>query len=211
MRFFKVLFNNLRMSESQFVRKGEIWVYTGPMKSGKSKALIFMLDKIRHAKIPFIAIKPETDTRELHIRNSQDNFPKWEYLDSGNPSLRSQRFFDAPVIVIDEAQFFGSSLVGEILFHQKQGKHILIAGLDLDFKGRPFGIMPEILSHANKIEKLDAACEYDWCSQPARFTQRLINGNPANYNEPLVSVEGNKKNETYQARCLNHHFVPGRP
>lgn len=111
------------------------------------------------------------------------------------------------VIAIDEAQFFGAELVMvcEELAHE--GRRVLVAGLDLDFRGEPFGPMPELIARADVATKLTAVCAVCGASNATR-TQRLVGGLPAHYTAPLIAVGAA---DLYEARCRAHHEVPGRP
>ncbi|MDD5635300.1 MAG: thymidine kinase, partial [Atribacterota bacterium] len=87
-----------------------------------------------------------------------------------------------------------------------EGKRVIIAGLDQDFRGEPFGPMPQLLAIAEYVDKLYAICMV--CGRPATRTQRLVNGKPADYNDPIILV-GAK--ESYEARCRQHHQVANKP
>lgn len=87
--------------------------------------------------------------------------------------------------------------------------NVVVSGLDLDFRGEPFGSMPVLLSLADEVHKLNGVCDYEGCSNPATRTQRLVNGFPASYNAPIILV-GDAK-EGYQCRCLQHHEVKDAP
>lgn len=84
-----------------------------------------------------------------------------------------------------------------------KGIRVIVAGLDKDFRGEPFGIMPELLARAEFVTKLSACCKV--CGQGATRTQRIINGKPAYYEDPIILVGAN---ESYEARCRKHHEVP---
>ncbi len=110
---------------------------------------------------------------------------------------------EATVIAIDEAQFFDDEIVQiveELADHQIR---VIVAGLDTDFRGEPFGPMPELMARAEQVEKLQAICMV--CGEPASRTQRLVNNKPARYDEPVVIVGAA---EMYEARCRAHHEVP---
>jgi len=80
---------------------------------------------------------------------------------------------------------------------------VIVTGLDTDFRGEPFGCMPELMARAEKVDKLQAICMV--CGGPASRTQRLVNGQPAHYHDPIVVVGAQ---EMYEARCRAHHEVP---
>lgn len=133
-----------------------------------------------------------------------------------NPVHIKTEYLNLKALYIDEAQFFDTDL-GRILavIDQMFLKHarrkfplsIIVAGLDMDFRGEPFGPMPDILSRAEKITKFTAVCTV--CGENnATRTQRIRNGKPANYHDPVVLVGGT---EDYTARCPKHHEVPGKP
>jgi thymidine kinase len=106
------------------------------------------------------------------------------------------------VIAIDEGQFFDADLVPLVLDLAGEGKRVIIAGLDLDFRGEPFGPMPQLLAHAEFVDKLTAICN---CGRVATRTQRLIGGHPAHYDDPVILVGAA---ESYEPRCRSCHTVP---
>lgn len=111
------------------------------------------------------------------------------------------------VVAIDEAQFFDAGIVGVVQeLVDKFNIRVIIAGLDLDFRGQPFGAMPQLLSIAEEVVKLHAICVV--CGENASRTQRLVNGAPASYHDPIILVGAQ---ESYEARCRQHHEVPGSP
>jgi thymidine kinase len=113
----------------------------------------------------------------------------------------------AHVVAVDEAQFFDVGLVDVCEELAREGRRVLAAGLDLDFRGEPFGPIPELMARADALTKLTAVCAV--CGAPsATRTQRLVGGLPAAYAEPLIAVGSA---ELYEARCRSHHEVPGRP
>jgi thymidine kinase len=113
---------------------------------------------------------------------------------------------DTTVVAIDEAQFFDDGVVDLCKQLARRGVRVIVAGLDTDFRGEPFGPMPYLMSEAEMVDKLQAICVV--CGAPASRTQRMINGQPANYNDPIIMV-GAKEN--YEARCRHCHEVPGAP
>ena len=110
---------------------------------------------------------------------------------------------DVDVVGIDEAQFFDNNIISIAQKLADEGIRVIVAGLDTDFRGEPFGSMPEIMARADKVDKLQAICMV--CGEPAGRTQRLVNGRPAKYNDPIVIVGAA---EMYEARCRKHHEVP---
>jgi thymidine kinase len=107
------------------------------------------------------------------------------------------------VIAIDEVQFFDWTIADVCEELANQGKRVILAGLDMDFRGEPFGPMPLLMAQAESVEKLQAICVV--CGAPASRTQRLINSQPANYDDPVILVGAS---EVYEARCRQCHEVP---
>jgi thymidine kinase len=112
----------------------------------------------------------------------------------------------ATVVAIDEVQFFDRAVADFCRELADGGVRVIVAGLDLDFRGEPFGPMPVLMAEAELVSKLQAICVV--CGAPASRTQRLINDDPASYNDPIIMVGAQ---EVYEARCRLHHQVPGRP
>ncbi len=193
-----------------FIKPGVLEVYPGCMFSFKTRRLVDRVRPLQH--IPgagYLFIRPKIDTRPSEVRNDPLDYAKWEFVDQDKSEkildmIKPSHFF----ISIDEAHFFGKGFVRVIEKLLLYGKNVGISGLDLDFKGEPFGPMPEILCMANEVNKGSAVCTFPNCGAPASRTQRLINGKPAPYDSPLVVIEGEAH---YEPRCLTHHEVPGKP
>lgn len=110
---------------------------------------------------------------------------------------------ETTVVAIDEAQFFDDGIVGVTQrLADDFDIRVIIAGLDTDFRGEPFGAMPHLLSIAEEVIKLQAICVV--CGEPASRTQRLVNGRPAAMDDPIILVGAQ---ESYEARCRQHHEV----
>ncbi|MGL5694392.1 MAG: thymidine kinase, partial [Peptostreptococcaceae bacterium] len=106
------------------------------------------------------------------------------------------------VVGIDEVQFFDEEIVDIAINLANKGIRVIAAGLDMDFKGEPFGPTPKLLATAEFVDKIQAVCSV--CGQPATRSQRLINGEPARYNDPIIQVGAV---ESYEARCRKCHVV----
>lgn len=177
--------------------KGHLEVVCGSMFSGKTEELIKKLKRAKFAKKNVRVFKHKLDDRttieSLHSHNGGNI--KAVALD--NPK-EIPLFIDDTVnlVGIDEVQFYSQDIILEILNLLEQGIDVIVAGLDLDFRGVPFGCMPTLLSIADKVTKLKAICVR--CGDEAHFTQRLINDKPAKYSDPIVLVGAQ---ECYQARC----------
>jgi len=192
----------------QHLRQGILEVYCGPMFSSKTRNLVARVDPLRWTSGQgFVFIKPRIDTRQERIRGDPLDYAKWNYVDTDNPSQILE--FVKPehnLVAIDEVQFFPREIMIVLEKMLKDKRNLVVAGFDLDFKGEPFGTMPQLLAMADRITKLTAVCTE--CGEPATRTQRLINGKPADYNSPLVMIEGEAQ---YEPRCIKHHYVPGKP
>jgi thymidine kinase len=109
---------------------------------------------------------------------------------------------DTDVVAIDEVQFFAPEIIPIIKSLSAQGKRVVVAGLDQDFRGEPFGSMPTLMALAEKVDKLQAICVV--CGEPASRTQRIIDGKPARYTDEIIMVGADEK---YEARCSKCHEV----
>jgi thymidine kinase len=108
----------------------------------------------------------------------------------------------AQVIAIDEVQFLDAGIVALVTDLAARGRRVILAGTDTDFRGEPFGMMPQLMCVAELVDKLHAICVR--CGAPACRNQRLIDGRPAAYDSPVVMVGGA---EAYEARCRACHDV----
>ena len=107
------------------------------------------------------------------------------------------------MVGIDEGQFFEDAIINIVEDLVNQGIRVIVTGLDTDFRGEPFGPMPILMSKAEVVDKLHAICIV--CGEQASRTQRLVDGEPARYDDPVVIVGAS---EMYEARCREHHQVP---
>ena len=186
--------------------EGWIEVVVGPMFSGKSDELIRRIKRALIARQRVVVFKPRLDDRYHATAVSSHDGRQAEAIPVKDSSeLRrhlSEPFPD--VVAVDEAQFFDSGLIAIVLELADKGVRVICAGLDMDFKGEPFGIMPELLTRAEYVEKLYAVCPV--CSAPATRTQRFVNGKPARYDDPVILVGAS---ESYEPRCRKCHTVVG--
>ncbi len=185
---------------------GSLDLISGCMFSGKTQELIRRLDQARYAGSTIQAFKPALDDRyaiAAVASHREIRFPAIAVPDV--TALAAQLRDETRVIGIDEAQFFGPEVVRLADELANRGRHVIVAGLDLDFLARPFGPMPLLGAHADRLIKLQASCQYPGCgSRQASRTQRLVDGVPASADEPLVVIGGAA---TYQARCRHHHRI----
>src|SRR5256886_5686572 len=169
---------------------GSLDLISGCMFSGKTQELIRRLDQARYAGFTVQAFKPALDDRyaiEAVASHREIRFPAIAVPDVA--ALHAQVRDDTRVIGIDEAQFFEPNIVSLAEELANRGRHVIIAGLDLDFLSRPFGPMPLLAAYADRLTKLQASCQYPGCgSRQATRTQRLIEGVPASAGPPLVGI-----------------------
>ncbi len=183
---------------------GWIEVIVGSMFSGKSEELIRRLRRARIARQKVQVFKPHIDNRysKAEIVSHSDMRHDSVVVETAEELLKHIEH-DTEVVGVDEGQFFDLELVNTVNFLAKQGKRVIIAGLDLDFRAEPFGPVPELLARAESVLKLTAICAC--CGSAATRTQRLVNGRPAHYDDPIIFVGAA---ESYEARCRACHVVP---
>ncbi|MBA4420510.1 MAG: thymidine kinase [Anaerolinea sp.] len=185
---------------------GSVEVICGSMFSGKTDELIRRLRRATIARQKVQVFKPAIDIRyatekvKSHAGSEFDALPVNHAVD-----IRQHIKADTTVVAIDEAQFFDLAVVDLVIELADSGMRVIVAGLDTDFRGEPFGLMPVLMCNAEKVDKLQAICMV--CGEPASRTQRLVNGQPARYDDPVVIVGAA---ELYEARCRQHHDVPGK-
>jgi thymidine kinase len=183
---------------------GSLEVITGSMFCGKTDELIRRLRRAKIAKQKIQVFKPKIDNRYSEAKVTSHAGSEFEAVPVDKAAdIRSQLNNDTTVVAIDEAQFLDAEIVAVVNFLASQGIRVIIAGLDTDFRGEPFGSMPMLTAQAERVDKLHAICMV--CGQDASRTQRLVNNKPANYNDPVVIVGAS---EMYEARCRAHHEVP---
>lgn len=185
---------------------GWIEVVVGPMFSGKSEELIRRINRARIAKQKVQVFKHGIDDRYAVDHVVSHNGKRTEAV----KAMTSEEIYksieaDTFVVAIDEVQFFDAGIVDLCIRLADEGKRVIAAGLDQDFKGEPFGPTPALMSAAEFVDKIQAICIK--CGNPATRTQRLINGNPASYHDPIILVGAT---ESYEARCRKCHEVPGK-
>jgi thymidine kinase len=183
---------------------GSIEVVCGSMFSGKTDELIRRLVRATIAKQKVQVFKPAIDVRyavEKVTSHAGSNYSAIPVAKAAE--IRERIDGDTTVVAIDEAQFFDPEVVQVAQELAGRGVRVIVAGLDMDFRGEPFGPMPTLMSKAEKVDKLHAICMT--CGNEASRTQRLVNGMPARYDDPVVIVGAS---ELYEARCREHHDVP---
>lgn len=186
---------------------GGIEAIAGGMFSGKTEELIRRLRRATIAKQRIQVFKPKIDNRydeEKVVSHMGQNFEADPVVNASEMLDKVKK--DSSVVAIDGVQLMDSKVVDVVEKLADSGKRVIVAGLDMDFRGVPFGPMPDLMARAEVVDKLHAICVV--CGGEASRTQRLINGQPANFNDPVVFVGAT---EVYEARCRADHEVPGRP
>lgn len=188
-------------------RPGWVEVIAGCMFAGKTEELIRRVKVLEFAKKNIIVFKPKIDNRysDSKVVSHAGSSVESVVIEKAVEILDYVQE-DTDVIAIDEVQFFDEKIAEVCDILAKRGKRVMVAGLDMDFKGEPFGVMPILITEAEFVTKLTAVCVK--CGAPATRTQRLVNGQPALYNDPIVQVGAA---ESYEARCRHCHQIFDKP
>jgi len=181
-------------------RGGWLEVICGPMFSGKSEEMIRRLRRAEIAGQRVVIFKPWIDDRYDATDIVSHAGARMQAVPIASVSEIAEHSQGQEVVGIDEAQFLGDGVVATALDLADRGVRVIVAGLDQDFRRLPFGPMPELLTHAEFVDKLQAVCHR--CGGPATTTQRLVDGRPAPYSGDTVVVGAA---EQYEARCRGCH------
>lgn len=185
-------------------RSGWIEVIAGCMFSGKSEELIRRIQRGRFTGQNIQVFKPAIDDRyHKSAIASHSGQREAATIVTRSEEVLALTAEDTMVVALDEVQFFDMGIVEVCERLANRGIRVIAAGLDQDFRGVPFGPTPKLLALAEYITKVSAVCVQ--CGDPATRTQRLINGVPAAYHDPIILVGAT---ETYEARCRHCHDVP---
>jgi thymidine kinase len=183
---------------------GSLEVITGSMFSGKTDELIRRLRRATIARQKVQVFKPVIDFRYAVEKVTSHAGTDYQAIPIQHSSeILSRLDGDTTVVAIDEAQFFDLELIPIAQQLADRELRVIVGGLDTDFRGEPFGPMPVLMALAEQVDKLQAICMV--CGEPASRTQRLVNGVPARYDDPVVIIGAA---EMYEARCRKHHEVP---
>jgi thymidine kinase len=184
----------LVFNEEVFKRKselgGSIEVVCGSMFSGKTEELIRRLNRARIARLKVEIFSPKADTRfdeNALVSHNANSIPSTPVENASSILLLTS---DVNVVGIDEAQFFDAELPAVCNALANKGIRVIVAGLDMDFRGQPFGPMPAVMAMADSVTKLQAVCVQ--CGNPAMYSYRLVS------NESKILL-GEK--ESYEPRC----------
>jgi thymidine kinase len=188
-----------------FYTSGWVHVICGCMFCGKTDEMLRLLRRFSIAGRRVLLVKPRLDTRTDADRVFSRSGAQHEAVTVDDSSQIEGVAGDADIIAIEEGQFFDERLPDVVERLASAGKQVIVTGLDRDFRGIPFGAMPRLMALADQVTKLTAICVL--CGEPATRTQRLIGGEPASADSPLIVI-GGLGDETYEARCRLHHEVP---
>ncbi len=186
---------------------GRLEVICGPMFSGKSEELIRRMRRAQIAQRKTQLFKHCSDNRKTLEHVHSHSGDKLQACATG--TVREFTQFVLPeteVVGIDEVQFYSPDIVLTIDQLVAKGKRVIVAGLDLDFRGLPFGCMPVLLALADEVLKLKAVCMKS--GKDAACTQRIVGGKPANHDEPLVVIGAQ---ECYEARAREYFEIDHKP
>ena len=183
---------------------GWIECICGSMFSGKSEELLRRIKRGVIAKQKVLLFKPSIDNRYEENRVSTHNGNSYDSIsiEKSSDILNFVKDTNYDIIGIDEIQFFDNDIVKIINKLADNGIRVIVAGLDMDFKAEPFHPMPEIMAISEMVTKLHAVCNK--CGKEASRSQRLINGKPAKYDDPIVVIGAS---ESYEARCRHCHEI----
>ena len=195
------------MSQSFHQTGGWIEVISGVMFSGKSEELIRRLRRAMIARKRVQVFKSRLDERYsgIYTISSHDGRAVDAIPADSAAQIAQQIDPTAQVIAIDEAQFLDTGILQLVTSLAARGRRVIIAGTDTDFRGEPFGSMPQLMAIAVVVDKLHAICVL--CGGPASRNQRLIGGQPAPYDSPTIMVGSA---ESYEARCRMCFSIPRR-
>lgn len=188
-------------------REGWLEVICGCMFAGKTEELIRRINVLSFAKKSIIVFKPKIDDRysETEIVSHAGTRVPCIVVESSKDILRHIKA-ETDVVAIDEVQFFDRDIVDVCEYLADKGLRVMVAGLDKDFRGEPFGVLPELLTRAEFVTKLTAVCAK--CGAPATRTQRLVDGKPASFEDPIVLVGAV---DHYEPRCRHCHEISNKP
>ena len=183
---------------------GWIECICGSMFSGKSEELLRRIKRGVIAKQKVLLFKPSIDNRYDENRVSTHNGNSYDSIsiEKSSDILNFVKDTKYDIIGIDEIQFFDNDIVKIINKLADDGIRVIVAGLDMDVKAEPVHPMPEIMAISEMVTKLHAVCNK--CGKEASRSQRLINGKPAKYDDPIVVIGAS---ESYEARCRHCHEI----
>jgi len=188
-------------------RNGWVELICGSMFSGKSEELIRRVRRATYAHLDVCVFKPAIDNRydETAVVSHDGRTTIAKSIKDAAEILEEIKP-DVEIVAIDEVQFFNNNVIDVIEELVRRDIRVIVAGLDMDFRGVPFEPVPQLMALSESVTKLNAICPL--CGSPASRTQRLIDGKPASYDDPVILVGAS---ESYEPRCRHHHEVPNKP
>lgn len=195
------------MTQSFHQTGGWVEVIAGVMFSGKSEEVIRRVRRAIIARKRVQVFKSHLDARYAGIYSISSHDGRTVHAVPADSAAQIALQIDpmAHVIAIDEAQFLDEGVIPLVTSLAARGRRVIVAGTDTDFRGEPFGAMPDLMAIAEVVDKLHAICVL--CGGPASRNQRLIGGRPAPYDSPTIMVGGT---ESYEARCRMCFSIPRR-
>ncbi len=188
-------------------KNGGIEVITGPMFAGKTEELLRRVRRLQFAKKNIVVFKPALDDRYALNEVVSHDKSRTKSVNIVSPSEIFTHIDEhTDVVAIDEIQFLTEDVLEVVEFMVNHGILVIVSGLDTDFRGEPFTFMPKLLAKAENVLKLSAVCVK--CGAPATKTQRIVDGKPAKYHDPIVLIGAS---ESYEARCRSCHKVYYKP
>lgn len=188
-------------------KDGWLEVISGCMFAGKTEELIRRIHVLSFAKKDIKVFKPALDTRysiKEIVTHSGTSVPCISVKCAKDILKHIDNKTD--IVAIDEIQFFDIDIVDICEYLANQGKRVIVAGLDQDFRGEPFEVISQLLPRAEFVTKLTAVCAK--CGSPATRTQRIVDHHPASYDDPVVLVGAS---EHYEPRCRHCHEILSKP
>ena len=184
-------------------KMGQIEVICGPMFAGKTEELIRRANRLEYAKKKYLVFKPTIDDRYSTTEIvSHSNYRKNSICVKSSSEILGHITDEIKAVIIDEGHVFDENIINVSEWLADKGLRVICGGLDCDFKGNPFKVVAELLARAESVTKLNAICNV--CGQPATRTQRIIDGQPAYEDDPIILVGAT---EAYEPRCRCCHMV----
>ncbi len=188
-------------------QEGWLEVICGCMFAGKTEELIRRINVLSFARKNILVFKPAIDDRYSDceiVSHAGTKVPSIVVHQARD--ILDNITEETEVVAIDEGNFFDKEIVDVCELLANKGIRVMVAGLDKDFRGEAFGVLPELLTRAEFVTKLTAVCTK--CGAPATRTQRLVDGKPASFNDPILLVGAL---DHYEPRCRHCHEVLDKP
>lgn len=192
---------------SPIAHQGSLTFFTGPMFSGKTLELIRHLQIFQEQQIPSICLRPTIDTRTPVVQSRSGLLTEGVGVDPQDMDRVRELVREALVVGVDEVNMFSTDLVSVLEEELRRGKIVLVSGIDTNFRGEMFEACAALMAIPETIVQRSRAVCSVCRSYNATRTQRLRDGRPVPYNDPMILVEGSAENVTYEARCIAHHEI----